>query len=114
MSWKLDPRDIVIVSGLPRSGTSLMMQMLKAGGVPLLTDEQRAADVDKPQGYFEYELVKSTRENSQWLLKPALSRHPATAQPKPADLPTRMAGLRHPLSLNFLLTNRASCDMSNV
>ena len=49
---------IVIVSGLPRSGTSMMMKMLEAGGVPPLTDEQREADDDNPKGYYEFERVK--------------------------------------------------------
>jgi hypothetical protein len=49
---------ITIVSGLPRSGTSLMMQMLAAGGMPLLTDEERKADVDNPRGYCEWESSK--------------------------------------------------------
>jgi hypothetical protein len=52
------PRPIIIVSGLPRSGTSMMMKMLAAGGVPPLTDELRVADKDNPKGYFEYERVK--------------------------------------------------------
>jgi hypothetical protein len=50
---------ITIVSGVPRSGTSLMMQMLAAGGLTLLTDGQRHADVDNPRGYFEWEKTKS-------------------------------------------------------
>ncbi|HXJ93776.1 MAG TPA: sulfotransferase domain-containing protein [Terriglobia bacterium] len=49
---------IVIVSGLPRSGTSLAMQMLSAGGLPVLTDGIRAADSDNPRGYYEWEPVK--------------------------------------------------------
>lgn len=49
---------ITIVSGLPRSGTSLMMQMLAAGGVPILSDGERRADVDNPRGYLEWERVK--------------------------------------------------------
>ncbi len=48
---------ITIVSGLPRSGTSLMMQMLAAGGLPALTDGARAADADNPRGYLEFERV---------------------------------------------------------
>jgi hypothetical protein len=48
----------VIVSGLPRSGTSLMMQMLAAGGLPLLTDGVRAADADNPRGYLEWEPIR--------------------------------------------------------
>ena len=49
---------VIVVSGLPRSGTSLMMNMLRAGGVPIVTDEQRTADDDNPKGYFELERVK--------------------------------------------------------
>ena len=49
---------ITIVSGLPRSGTSLMMQMLAAGGMPLLTDLKRKPDIDNPRGYCEWEPIK--------------------------------------------------------
>ena len=49
---------ITIVSGLPRSGTSLMMQMLDAGGLPVLSDGAREADTDNPKGYFEWEPIK--------------------------------------------------------
>jgi len=49
---------VIVVSGLPRSGTSLMMSMLQAGGVPIVTDAQRTADDDNPNGYFELERVK--------------------------------------------------------
>jgi len=49
---------ITIVSGLPRSGTSLMMQMLAAGGMTLLTDSQRKPDTDNPRGYCEWEPIK--------------------------------------------------------
>jgi hypothetical protein len=49
---------ITVVSGVPRSGTSLMMQMLAAGGMPLLADSQRAPDEDNPRGYFEWERIK--------------------------------------------------------
>jgi len=51
-------RPIVIVSGLPRSGTSMAMKMLDAGGLDLVTDEVREADEDNPKGYFEDERVK--------------------------------------------------------
>jgi Sulfotransferase family len=51
-------RPIVVVSGLPRSGTSMAMMMLKAGGMPLLTDAVRLADESNPNGYFEFEPVK--------------------------------------------------------
>jgi hypothetical protein len=49
---------ITIVSGLPRSGTSLMMQMLTAGGMDALTDGERLADADNPRGYLEWERIK--------------------------------------------------------
>jgi hypothetical protein len=49
---------ITIVSGLPRSGTSLMMQMLAAGGMPVLSDGERVADTDNPRGYLEWERIK--------------------------------------------------------
>jgi hypothetical protein len=57
----------VIVSGLPRSGTSMMMQMLDAGGLPILSDAVRGADEDNPRGYFELEAVKRTRHDPTWL-----------------------------------------------
>jgi len=49
---------ITIVSGLPRSGTSLMMQMLVAGGMSVLSDGERKADTDNPRGYLEWERIK--------------------------------------------------------
>src|ERR1700676_83356 len=49
---------ITIVSGLPRSGTSLMMQMIAAGGLPVLSDGERKADADNPKGYLEWERIK--------------------------------------------------------
>lgn len=58
---------VTIVSGLPRSGTSLMMQMLQAGGMKLLTDERRAADQHNPRGYFEYESVKRSGADVSWV-----------------------------------------------
>ncbi len=58
---------VTIVSGLPRSGTSLVMQMLAAGGMPVITDGQRAADSHNPRGYFELEAVKHTRTDHSWL-----------------------------------------------
>jgi hypothetical protein len=60
---------IVIVSGLPRSGTSMAMKMLQAGGLPLLTDGARPADDSNPGGYFEFEPVKQLDKNGDltWL-----------------------------------------------
>lgn len=54
---------IVIVSGLPRSGTSMMMKMLDAAGVAIMTDAVRTADVDNPKGYFEFERVKDLEKD---------------------------------------------------
>ncbi len=59
----IEPLEILIVSGLPRSGTSLMMQMLKAGGIEPLTDGKRAADDDNPEGYWEWEAIKRLPKN---------------------------------------------------
>jgi len=53
---------ITIVSGLPRSGTSMAMKMLEAGGIPPLTDQIRTADDDNPKGYYEFERAKKLRE----------------------------------------------------
>jgi hypothetical protein len=60
---------VVVVSGLPRSGTSMLMKMLEAGGVPIVTDGLRTADEDNPKGYFEVERVKDlARETDRgWL-----------------------------------------------
>src|SRR3989442_11689468 len=60
---------IVIVSGLPRSGTSLMMQMLQAGGMSLLKDDLRPPDADNPNGYWEYEPVKRLQQDNSWIPK---------------------------------------------
>lgn len=59
--------EIVVVSGLPRSGTSLMMQMLDRGGIPALTDHERSADTDNPLGYYEFEPVKRLKQDTSWL-----------------------------------------------
>ena len=58
---------VTIVSGLPRSGTSMMMQMIDKGGIPALVDHVRKADVDNPKGYYEFEPVKQTRQDPSWL-----------------------------------------------
>lgn len=62
-----DPQSITIVSGLPRSGTSMMMSMLQAGGMELLIDGVRTADEDNPKGYYEFELVKKIKDDQTWL-----------------------------------------------
>ncbi len=58
---------VTIVSGLPRSGTSMMMGMLEAGGISPLTDGIRAADEDNPKGYYEFERAKKIKEDTVWL-----------------------------------------------
>jgi hypothetical protein len=58
---------VTIVSGLPRSGTSMMMKALEAGGLEALVDHIRKADEDNPKGYYEFEPVKKTREDPSWL-----------------------------------------------
>jgi len=58
---------ITVVSGLPRSGTSMMMKMLDAGGVPPLSDGVREADDDNPKGYYEFERVKKLPDDTAWL-----------------------------------------------
>ncbi len=58
---------ITVVSGLPRSGTSLAMQMLATGGIPPMTDHERTPDPDNPKGYFEFERVKHLRTDKAWL-----------------------------------------------
>lgn len=59
--------EIIVVSGLPRSGTSLMMQLLDAGGIPIVTDNLRTADTDNPRGYCEFERVKTVKADASWL-----------------------------------------------
>ena len=58
----MNPKTVVIVSGLPRSGTSMMMKMLEAGGLPILTDNLREADANNPKGYYEFERVKNMKD----------------------------------------------------
>ena len=64
---KLPPAAITIVSGLPRSGTSMMMRMLEAGGMEIVTDHIRQADADNPQGYYELEKAKKVKEDAAFL-----------------------------------------------
>ena len=66
-AFKFRENQIVVVSGLPRSGTSLMMQMLDAGGSSILTDEHRKADESNPKGYYEYDPVMSIHKDNSWL-----------------------------------------------
>jgi len=64
----IEPEKIItIVSGLPRSGTSMMMQILQAGGMDLLTDAKRVADKNNPKGYFELEAIKNLGKDKSCL-----------------------------------------------
>tara|TARA_B100001964_G_C14213566_1_gene591617 strand:- start:509 stop:1150 length:642 start_codon:yes stop_codon:yes gene_type:complete len=56
--------DVIVVSGLPRSGTSMMMKMLDAAALSIMTDNERAADEDNPKGYFEYARVKDLKDEA--------------------------------------------------
>jgi predicted AlkP superfamily phosphohydrolase/phosphomutase/tetratricopeptide (TPR) repeat protein len=60
---------VIIVTGLPRSGTSMLMQMLSAGGASVLSDGRREPDEDNPRGYLEFEPVKNLFNDSKWLFQ---------------------------------------------
>ncbi len=60
---------VIVVTGLPRSGTSMLMQMLAAGGMSILSDGLREADEDNPRGYLEFEPVKNLLKDSKWLFE---------------------------------------------
>jgi hypothetical protein len=77
---------IVVVSGLPRAGTSLVMQMLAAGGHAILVDDSRGPDADNPRGYFEYTPVRRVREDASWLPR-ARGRALKIVVPLVRDLP---------------------------
>ena len=67
-SSKKSIEKIIIVSGLPRSGTSMMMKMLAEGGIPTVVDSLRQADEDNPNGYFEVESSKNLKDGEKkWL-----------------------------------------------
>jgi len=67
MSTIITTEFLTIVSGLPRSGTSMMMRMLEAAGMPVIVDHVRTPDEDNPSGYYEFEPVKHTKEDANWL-----------------------------------------------
>jgi tetratricopeptide (TPR) repeat protein len=71
---KKSGKTFILVSGLPRSGTSLMMQMLEAGGLTILTDHERAADLDNPKGYYEWEPLKQIGKTPELLDEDGLDR----------------------------------------
>jgi hypothetical protein len=65
------PAVITIVSGLPRSGTSMMMKILEAGGLEVFTDNLRVPDEDNPKGYYELEQVKALKDGDDAWIKEA-------------------------------------------
>jgi hypothetical protein len=103
---------LTIVSGLPRSGTSLMMTMLEAGGLPVLVDHVREADVDNPRGYYEFEPVKSLKDDASWVA-PALGKAVKMVYLLLMDLPTdqeyRVLFMRRELA-EVLASQRAMLD----
>src|SRR5262245_17283474 len=58
---------VILVSGLPRSGTSMMMKMLEVGGLSVVVDNLRTADTDNPEGYYEFEPIKKVKQDSSWM-----------------------------------------------
>jgi hypothetical protein len=64
---RVSPDFVTVVSGVPRSGTSLMMSMLVAGGMEPLADDRRPPDEDNPRGYYELEAVKRLKQDSSWV-----------------------------------------------
>ena len=66
--FRKESQPVIVVSGLPRSGTSMMMKMLEAGGLEVLTDHLRQPNEDNPKGYYEFERVKKLPEgDTHWL-----------------------------------------------
>lgn len=65
----MSTKSIIVVSGLPRSGTSMLMQMLAAGGIPVYCDAQRQADIDNPRGYYELARLKelNKEKDNAWM-----------------------------------------------
>jgi hypothetical protein len=80
-------QSLTIVTGVPRSGTSLVMQMLAAGGLPALSDGARGPDADNPRGYFEFEPAKRLARDAAWLAL-APGRAVKLAHTLVASLPT--------------------------
>jgi hypothetical protein len=85
---------VTVVSGLPRSGTSMMMKMLEAGGIPPITDNLRVADDDNPKGYYEFERVKKMPEGDKDWVPEALGKSvkviSALLEHLPAEYPYRV------------------------
>ena len=107
---------VVVVSGLPRSGTSMVMKMLAAGGMQILTDHERRADEDNPEGYYEHTRVKNlgADPDKSWLREArgkALKVISHLIKDLPADNYYRVILVRRDLqevlaSQNIMLTRR--------
>lgn len=98
---------IIVVSGLPRSGTSMMMKMLQAGGIEVLIDNRRRADADNPKGYFEYEEVKTLAQEHGWLAQArgkAIKIISALLEHLPPDYDYKIVFMRR--SLNEILASQ--------
>ena len=92
---------VTVVSGLPRSGTSLMMQMLLAAGILPLSDGVREPDEDNPRGYFELEAVKATLRDAGWVAQApgrAVKVIHALLAGLPAGYEYRVVVLRRPIA----------------
>lgn len=105
---------IIVVSGLPRSGTSLMMHMLGAGGLTLMTDGIHAADEANPEGYFELEAVKdlATGFDLSWLdvtRGKAVKVHSPLLVCLPERYNYRVILMQRPLREVIASQQRASC-----
>ncbi len=91
---------MTVVTGIPRSGTSLMMQMLAAGGLEPLCDDARPPDADNPLGYYEFEAVKCIQRDARWV-SDAVGRAVKVVQPLVTELPGghayRLVWMRRPL-----------------
>ncbi len=115
------PKFLTVVSGLPRSGTSMMMQMLAAGGLPVLTDQVRTADDDNSEGYYELEAVKRTRQDGSWLqeaLGKAVKVIYRLLEDLPADYHYRVLFMSRPLqeviASQQLMLQRRGTEGANV
>lgn len=107
-----DQTPTVVVSGLPRSGTSMMMQILAAGGLPILADGVRGADDDNPRGYYELEAVKDLRQDATWLRNSAgkaVKVIHALVTDLPTDRPYRVILMRRKIE-NVVKSQAAMLD----
>ena len=101
MSSDLNTEIVTVVSGLPRSGTSMMMKMLEAGGLSPFTDNIRTADEDNPKGYYELEKVKELKNDAAWMSEArgrVIKVISALLQDLPADHQYRVVFMRREMS----------------